>query len=295
MLSAVVMRPEILSEAATQRLPDIGRVAPAVGLLALLMVLAYRSVLPAWLSDLWVDPNYSHGLLVPFVSAWLVYERRQALAMLVPQPALSALPLLAFAIVLMAVGLLSAEFFITRVSLLALAAAVIAFVLGYSYLRTLALPLAFLLFMVPLPVLVFNAIAFPLQLFASHLAITVLHAVGVPALREGNVIELPNGALEVVEACSGLRSLVSLGATSVLLAVVSLRRRSLQLLLVASSIAIAVLANGARIAGTGVLAYHYGPRVAEGLFHGFSGWIIFVSALLWLAGEGIVLRRLDKV
>jgi exosortase len=295
------MLPEALPAGRAERLPDLGRdlgrdqgrVALTGGLLAALIGVLYRSVLPGWLSDLWVDPNYSHGLLVPFVSAWLVYERRAQLAALVPKPAAGAITLVAAAIVLMAAGLSAAEFFVTRASLLVLLAGVVAFVLGWAYLRVLALPLAFLLFMVPLPALVFNAIAFPLQLLASQLAITGLEAVGVPALREGNVIVLPHGSLEVAEACSGLRSLVSLGATSVLFAVVSLRRLVFQLVLVASSIAIAVLTNGARVTGTGVLAYHYGPGIAEGFFHEFSGWVVFAAALCCLAGEAALLRRFE--
>jgi exosortase len=288
------MRPEAISATAAQRGADVGRAAMAGGLLALLIVVVYRSVLPAWVSDLWVDPNYSHGLLVPFVSGWLAYQRRAELTALRQQPANGAIILVALAIALMAIGLLAAEFFITRVSFLVLIAGVVAFVFGYAYLRVLALPLAFLLFMVPLPTLVFNAIAFPLQLFASQLAIIGLDTVGVPALREGNVIVLPHANLEVAEACSGLRSLVSLGATSVLFAVVSLRRLLPRIILVASSIAIAVLTNGARVVGTGVLAYHYGQSVAEGFFHEFSGWVVFMTALCCLAGEAAALGRLER-
>lgn len=261
--------------------------------MAIVLGALYRSVLPSWLGDLWIDPNYSHGILVPFVSAWLAYERRAQLAALIPAPAVSALVFILGSLVLFVGGLLAAEQFVTRLSLLLLIASLIVFILGYDYARVLALPLGFLLFMVPLPQLVFNAVAFPLQLLASHLAITVLQTVGVPSLREGNVILIPNAALEVVEACSGLRSMISLAATSVLLAVVSVRGLPWRLTLVASSILIAVLANGARIAGTGMLAYRYGAGVADGFFHSFSGWVVFATAVAGLAVEAAVLRRLE--
>jgi exosortase len=268
-------------------------VAGGVGL-AVVVGILYRSVLPPWIGDLWADPNYSHGLLVPFVSAWLAYERRTQLAALAPQPAASGVVLVLGSVALLVAGVLAAELFVMRLSLILLIASLIVFILGYEYVRALAMPLGFLLFMVPLPQLVFNAIAFPLQLVASQLAITVLHAIGVPALCEGNIILLPNAALEVAEACSGLRSLISLGATSVLLAVVSLRGMTWRLLLIASSVAIAVLANGARIAGTGALAYRYGAGVAQGFFHGFSGWIVFVTAVAGLVLEAGLLRRLEQ-
>jgi len=260
--------------------------------LALSLVL-YRHILAWWLADLWIDPNYSHGLLVPFVSAWLVYERRQDLGKLVPRPAASAMLVMLAGLLLLAMGLLAAELFTTRVSLLVLLTGLIAFNLGYRYVRALALPLGFLLFMVPLPTLVLNAISLPLQFVASHLAVTVLQELGIPALREGNVIMLPHTSLEVVEACSGLHSLVSLGAVAVLLAALALRGTLPRCLLVASSILIAILTNGARVAGTGILSYHFGAAAAEGFFHEFSGWVVFVAALCLLGVEAGVLRRLE--
>ena len=288
-MSGQALTPTVTHRVLTQ---GAARVLGAAGL-AVLMGILYRGVLPAWLQDLWIDPNYSHGLLVPFAAAWLGYERRDRLIGLVPQPAGSAIFIIVSAILLLAFGLLAAELFVTRVSFLLLLIGLIAFLLGYQYVRALALPLAFLLFMVPLPSLVFNAIALPLQLTASHVAISVLQGLGVPALREGNVILLPNVSLEVVEACSGLRSLVSLTAMGVLVAALTLRRPMVRLLLIAASIPIAVLTNGLRVAGTGILAYQFGPGVAEGFFHVFSGWVVFVSALALLAVGVGALRRLE--
>jgi exosortase len=263
------------------------------GLVVLGLVL-YRHILASWISDLWIDPNYSHGLLVPFVSAWLVYERRDRLAKLTVRPAASAIPLVVTGVLLLAMGLLAAELFTTRLSFLVLITGFVAFNLGWAFVRALALPLGFLLFMVPLPTLVLNAVSLPLQFVASQYAVSVLQAIGIPALREGNVVMLPNVSLEVVEACSGIHSLVSLGAVAVLLAALTLRRAVPRLLLVASSILIAVLTNGARVAGTGILSYHFGAAAAEGFFHEFSGWVIFVAALGLLGLEAGVLRRLER-
>jgi exosortase len=283
-----------MSVATTQSADTAGRmVVVAAGFLGVLVLALYRAVLPSWVADLWNDPNYSHGLLVPFVSGWLAYRRRADLAALRPQPAASALLLVLASLGLLLAALLAAELFTMRLSLLLLLTGLLAFILGYAYVRVLALPLAFLLFMVPLPALVWNAVAFPLQLLASQLAVALLQGVGVPALREGNVILLPNISLEVVEACSGLRSLVSLGALSVLLAVLSLRGYGSRIALVLSSVLVAVVANGARVAITGVLADRWGPQLAQGFLHLFSGWVVFVVALLLLGGEAAVLRRLE--
>ncbi|MFI5399128.1 MAG: exosortase/archaeosortase family protein [Candidatus Binatia bacterium] len=280
--------------ASRKRPQGSGRLFGGVVLLVLTVGMLYRTVLPSWLEDLWIDPNYSHGLLVPFAAAWLVYERRDRLASLTPNPAGSGGIIVLGGLALLMAGVLAAELFTTRVSMLVVITGLVSFILGYGYIRALALPLAFLLFMVPLPALVLTAIAFPLQLLASQFAVSTLQAVGVPALREGNVILLPNGALEVVEACSGLRSLVSLAATSVLISVVTLRTSILRLVVVMASVPIAVLMNGFRVSGTGVLAYHFGTGVAEGFFHTFSGWLVFVGALLVLGTLASAARRFER-
>jgi exosortase len=288
------MSSNVVVNLTTERPMPSASVLGAGALMVLAVAVLYRSVFPSWASDLWNDPNYSHGLIVPFVALWLAYERRNDWIRLSPHPARSALALILGGIVLLLLGGLAAEVFVMRMSLLLLGTGLLAFVFGYAYVRALALPLAFLLFMVPLPSIVLNEITLPLQFVASEMAVTFLHWLALPALREGNVIVLPNGALEVAEACSGVRSLISLGAMSVVVAVLTLRRPLLQGLLVASSVAIAVLTNGLRIAGTGVLAYVYNPTVAEGFFHGFSGWMVFVVALVLLGLEAGALQPWDR-
>ena len=281
-----------MTETVRARLPGAFWLAAALPL-ALLGAL-YAPVWPEWASDLWNDPDYSHGLLVPFVSAWLVYERRAELARLPPRPSLSGVVLLLLGVGVLLAGLLAAEFFLTRVSLIVLLAGLVVLNLGFGHLRLLALPIGFLFFAIPLPAIVLNAITFPLQLIASKLAIATLHAIEVPSLREGNVILLPNTSLEVAEASSGLRSLVALTATSVLVATLMLRSLPARLFLIALSVPIAVVLNGLRVAGTGFLAYHVGAGAAEGFFHGFSGWVVFVAALATIALSTWPLRRLEE-
>ena len=270
----------------------VGPALPAA-LIAALIAALYAAVLPGWAADLWNDPDYSHGLLVPFVSAWLVYERREQLGDLTPRPALSGLFWMVTGLGILLAGLLGAEFFLSRASLVVLLTGLLVLNLGYPYLRALALPIAFLLFAIPLPEILLNSITFPLQVLASKLAVGTLQSMGIPSLREGNVILLPNGALEVVEACSGLRSLAALTATAVLIAFLMLRRWPGRLMVIALSVPIAVLLNGLRIAATGFLAYHFGSAAAEGFFHSFSGWIVFVAALATLSLGAWPLRRLE--
>jgi exosortase len=167
--------------------------------------------------------------------------------------------------------------------------------LGWGFLRAAAFPWLFLLLMIPLPALLFNQITFPLQIFASQAAANLLPVLGVPVLREGNVIHLPAMALEVADACSGIRSLMSLVTLAVMYGYVLENRRSLRVLLALAAVPIAVAANSLRIVGTGLLVQYWDPDKAEGFFHTFSGWIIFVvSILLLFAVRRILHWMLDR-
>jgi exosortase len=193
---------------------------------------------------------------------------------------------------LLVAGLLGVEFFVSRVSLIGVVAGTVLFLLGWQHLRILLFPLSFLLLMIPIPAIVFNQIAFPLQLFASRFGTGVMEALSVPVLREGNVIILANTTLEVAESCSGIRSLISLLTLGIVYGYFSDSRTWVRLVIAASTIPIAILANGLRVAGTGVLAHYYGAEKALGFFHTFSGWLVFLAAFVLLFVVVYALRRL---
>jgi exosortase len=156
------------------------------------------------------------------------------------------------------------------------------FILGWEHLRILILPILFLLLMIPIPAIIFNQVAFPLQLFASQFGELSLAALSIPILREGNLIHLANTTLEVAEACSGIRSLISLLTLGIVYGYYMESRNWLRTLLALATVPIAILANGIRITGTGITAHHYGAEAAEGFLHGFSGWLVFVLAFAML-------------
>jgi exosortase len=149
-------------------------------------------------------------------------------------------------------------------------------------LKVLLFPLGILLLMIPIPAIIFNQIVFPLQLVASRVGEASLSAAGVPVLREGNVIILANTSLEVAEACSGIRSLVSLLTLGIVYGYFVDRRPGVRTAIALSSIPVAILANGLRVAGTGFAAHFFGPAAAEGFFHTFSGWLVFGFAFVLL-------------
>ena len=228
----------------------------------------------------WVhDPNYSHGFFVPAFSFYVLWQDRDRLRTLQLHPSWWGLPILAFGVIVLTAGALGAELFLSRVSLLIVMAGLIVLLYGWNHLRAALFPWLFLLLMIPIPNIIFNQITFPLQLLASKVAAITLPWLGVPVLREGNVIQLPVMALEVAEACSGIRSLMSLTTLAIIYGYLLETRLSVRLLLALASIPIAVIANSLRIIGTGLLVQYWDPEKAEGFFHAFSGWLIFVISL----------------
>ena len=258
------------------------RTAVAVAALTVTVGWLYSGVLPGLVRQWANDDDYSHGFFVVPLAAFFIWERRDALAAASRQPSHAGLAVLAASLLCLIAGQFGSELFLTRVSLVGVLAGLVLFLLGWTHLRILAFPIAFLLLMIPLPEIVFNRIAFPLQMLASRVGETVIAASGVPVLREGNMLMLPGRALEVAEACSGIRSLITLVMLAIVLGYFTERRVWARLLIVAAAVPIAVVANATRVAGTGLASYWISPVAAESFFHTFSGWIMFVVAFAGL-------------
>lgn len=258
--------------------------------LGALLLWLYGSTLARLVLQWWNDPNFSHGFFVPLFSGFVLWQERHRLARLTPHPSWSGLLILACAIAGLILGQLGAELFFSRSSLLLALAGLIVLFLGWDFFRAVLFPWAFLLLMIPIPVIIFNQITFPLQLQASKVAALVLPLFGVPILREGNVINLPSMSLEVAEACSGIRSLMSLVTLAIIYGYLMERRIWVRCLLALASVPIAIAANSVRIIGTGLLVQYWDADKAEGYFHASWGWIIFVVSLLMLYGVHALIR-----
>ena len=251
-------------------------------LLAVSFWLLYGGVVRHLVHDWIRDENYSHGFLIVPLALYFAWERRKRLAALTLSPSNTGLFIVAGSLGVLLAGVLGAELFLTRASMLGLITGSIVFLLGWRALRVLAFPVALLLLMIPIPALVFNQIAFPLQLLASQVGEAALRALNVPVLREGNVIVLANTSLEVAEACSGIRSLISLLTLGIVYGYFADPRAGVRVTTALSTIPIAIASNGVRVAGTGIAAHFIGPEAAEGFFHTFSGWLMFVVAFMML-------------
>lgn len=248
----------------------------------------------------WYDlPDFSHGFIVPLFSAFLLWERRQAIASTAMAPSWAGLPLVLVSLLLLLTGRFGADLFLSRLSFLMLLAGIIWTVAGTRMLRMLAFPVAVLLLAIPLPAVLFNQLTFPLQMLASRVASAMLPLAGVPVLREGNVINLPAMQLEVAEACSGIRSMMSLFTVAVFFGYLFEKATVRRVLLALCSLPIAVAANALRIFGTGLCVQYWDPDKAMGFFHEFSGWLMFLVSLACLYLIHLATRRFggsgDKV
>lgn len=260
-----------------RRRGDIAASALVLAALALVYAPIVTSLVRQWASD----ENYSQGFLVAPFALWAVWKARGAFRALPARPNPAGLVVVVLGILLLTIGQFGAELFLTRVSLLVLIAGSVWYLWGAAHLRHVGFALVLLLLVIPLPSLILSRVSFPLQLLASRTAETVLSAAGVPVMREGNVLMLPHGALEVAQACSGTRSLSSLIALALMIGGPGKRA-----MFAALAVPVAVMANAVRVAGTGLAAAWLGQWAAEGFFHTFSGWLMFVVALAALIGCG---------
>ena len=306
--------------------------------IAIALAFVYFTVLLKLGGDWWNDENYSHGLLIPFVIGYILWLERKRLSEAGTQPAAwwGAIGV-GFSLLVLWAGTAGAELFAQRVSLVVMLASVAVYFWGFRLLCLIAVPLSLFILSIPIPQIIFNRIAFPLQLFASRCAVAAMSFLGIPVLRQGNIIELmPLGASEpkrlaVVEACSGIRSLMTLVTLALVYAYFTkpksdrgsgsddddatpkeMRTRPPRsqpkggaflnsftfwrsLILVVAAVPIAILTNALRVSGTGVLAHYYGTRVADGFFHSFSGWVIYLAAAVLLFATGWVLDRFARL
>ena len=256
-------------------------------LLALLLLVAwlYGSILKHLFLE-WVgphhNPNFAHGIFVPIFALFVLWQGRKHVAAIAPAPSWAGLPLVVLSMVVLVVGVLGADIFLPRVSLLILLAGLVILFQGWAFFRAVLFPWTFLILMIPIPALLINRVTFPLQLVAAKCAAALLELVRVPVLLEGNLLTLARKRLDVAEACSGIRSLLSLVTLAIIYGYLLESRKWVRVVLVCAAVPIAVAANSFRVFGTGLLVQHGYENEAEGFYHTVSGLVIFAVALVML-------------
>ena len=263
-------------------------------LLCVAIVIAFAAFSGGLLSlvDRWSrQEEYSHGFLIPLVAAWMLWSRRDAIIASVGKPSWAGPAVIFLAAIMLIVGELSAFFLLLHLGFVVALLGIVLSVGGTSLLKVTFIPIAFLVFAIPLPYFIDAELSFRLQLISSELGVFFIRLFGVPVYLTGNVIDLGNYKLQVVEACSGLRylyPLLSLGFLAAYLFQAPLWQRALVFL---SAIPITIVMNSFRIGVVGLLVDRWGTAQAEGVLHFFEGWVIFIACAAILAGEIWLLAR----
>ncbi|MBU1568763.1 MAG: exosortase/archaeosortase family protein [Proteobacteria bacterium] len=270
-----------------------GRRETVVGFLLLGALLAlYLPFLQKLVTDWGTNDDYSHGYFIPFLTIYFIYSMRTELREIAIKPNSFGIVVITAGLAQLIIAKIGSEFFLQRTSFIIVLLGLVLFFLGWQYFKKLFVPIGYLIFMVPLPAIVWNKIAFPMQLFASAVTEKVVYSLGIPIYREGNILHLAQTTLEVVAACSGLRSLVTMFALSAALALLSTLSGPKKVILFISAVPIAIFANICRLSFTALLATRMGSDAAQGFLHEFSGIMVFLLGLSllvavnWLLGRG---------
>ena len=261
---------------------------------SVLLVAAYAPVLYALVRQWYDDPDMGHGFFVPVIAGYIAWQTRDRIDGVVPVPNWWGLVIMAWAGFQLWIATLGAELFLARTSFVISLIGAVLLLGGTKYLKVFGFPLFLLFFMVPIPAVIYNQITFPLQLLASRAAEAAITVLQIPVIREGNVLELAEKKLNVVEACSGIRSLLTLTFLSLVYGYFAEKRSWVRVILFFSTIPIAIIANAGRVTITGVVS-QYKPELAEGFFHEAQGWVIFMAAFAMLAVVHQLIVRIYKV
>lgn len=255
-----------------------------IGMLLLLWGGIAAPIVPQMVRTWMVHSDNTHAILVPFIALYLGWEYRQHLANVSPRCSLWGGAGLVLSLAGLLICCISGFVFGERLFLVCSLIGLIWAYMGDVWLRTLAFPLGFLFFMVPVPDTLLNVVSLPLQMQATKLSALIINALSIPVYQEGNLLFFAQTQLEVAEACSGIRSIISLVMLSVLVAYFSKGGWLHKLALVTLAVPVAMLANIVRVTGTGILAHSFGDKVARGFLHDFSGVVVFLFGLVVILG-----------
>jgi exosortase len=265
---------------------------PSFWILALCLLLSFGAFFKA-LGKAWLaHPEFSHGVLVPFVVGYLLWRRRKSLQAEVTSGRSEGLTLVILGCGLHIFGALSGTLLLLGAALVVTILGTTLYLWGPQCTKTAAAPVALLMFMIPLPAYVTGELSWSLQGFASTVSSAVLRFLGTPVLQEGNILRIANYALEVKQACSGSRSIFALTALALLLGLSATRKWWIRVLLVTAAPVLAVSANIVRIVGTGLIANQWGILAADESLHATWGIVVFMIAVLGLFGFLRLLRCL---
>jgi exosortase len=270
---------------------------PAIAWFGGLLILCYWPILYRMGVQWATDENMGHGFFVPIMSGFIAWQRRDDLLAAPRNPNILGLFVVAFGGLLSVLATLGAELFSARVSFVIALFGTILYLGGTRWIKILLFPLLLLLFMIPIPAIIYSALTMKLQTLASELGELLISAMGIPVLREGNTLKIPSQTLDIAEACSGIRSLMTLLFLSLVVSYFTDKKVWMRWALLFATVPIAIGANGIRVAVTGMLS-EIDTKLASGVYHEIEGYIVYIIALGALLGVhrliNVMARRMGK-
>ncbi len=264
-------------------------------LIVSVFVIVYLKAILKLVSDWSTDPNFSHGFLIPFVALYMIWFKKNELSEMTANPSLSGIFIIVCGMIIHMAGNLGSELFLMRFSMIITLSGIIIYFCGFQIFKKILIPIAYLIMMIPIPSILWNQVAFPLQLFSAAISAKAINLLNIPVFREGNILHLANTSLEVVDACSGIRSLTSLLALTGAFAFLAPLSNFKKWVLFFSAVPIAVAVNVIRLTITGAMAAWIGPETAQGFLHDMSGLIIFGAALILVYIVFAIEMKIEKI
>lgn len=263
--------------------------------LTLVFAFLYHKAIAMLITDWSIDPNFSHGFLIPFVALYMIWYKQNEILQIPHESTKTGIFIILFGMLVHVAGNVGSELFLMRFSMIITLSGIIIYYFGFKMFWQVLVPVAYLILMIPIPAILWNKLAFPLQLFSANISSHTINFLGIPVFREGNILHLANTSLEVVDACSGLRSLTSLIALTGAFAFVSPLRAISKWILFLCAIPIAVAVNVIRLTITGAMAAWISPETAHGFLHDMSGIIIFGAALVLVYMVFKIEMKIEKI
>lgn len=251
----------------------------------------YFGVISDMVLEWYKNPDNSHGFIIPFMTGYFIYKKAEFLKKVIIKPLNSGIIIIMIGLIFFIIGYLGAAYTTMRISMLIVLAGIILSIIGSDFFKLISFPFFYLIFMIPVPRYLYDSLSFPLRIIVTKYSVLFLQLLEFPAFREGNMIMLENMNLQVIDVCSGIRSITSLVAIATAFAYMIEKNNLKRLAIIILAVPISIISNGCRIIITAILGRYFGPQIADNFFHQATGIVVFITSIVILICSGWFLKE----